>query len=122
MRYIIMALIGCFLSFSVQAVTVTEKEDNQTFEVQQGEEITLLLKENPTTGFRWQFQMDPDDSFLEDTFQPSREKGLVGAGGMRLIKWQPRQAGKYHLTGSYQRSWEKKEPIHQLNYYFNVHK
>lgn len=71
-----------------------------------GEQITVLLDENPTTGYRWHAEIDPIRVRLtEDQYEgPERP---VGAGGTRRLTFAPLQPGRTRLHLVKRRSWEQ---------------
>jgi inhibitor of cysteine peptidase len=79
----------------VNVVTLTEANNGQPLELRQGDVVDLRLRENPTTGFRW--QVVRTDGLVEepavDDAPPSRgpeEHPQVGAGGTRTFRFRAR--------------------------------
>jgi len=70
-----------------------------------GEDLTVVLGENPTTGYRWHADIDPaalqltDDSYLGPT-EPR------GAGGTRRLVFRVLRPGPIHLRVVKRRPWE----------------
>ena len=71
-----------------------------------GDEITVVLDENPTTGYRWHPDIDPRHLQLTgDQYQgPERP---VGASGTRRMTFAPLQTGSAQLHLVKRRSWEQ---------------
>jgi predicted secreted protein len=70
------------------------------------------LKENPTTGYEWKYEMSAEgvltpgrDAYTADT--ATGGEALMGAGGVHLWTFAAKAAGDVTLTYSYARSWEK---------------
>ncbi|MGB2853284.1 MAG: ABC transporter substrate-binding protein [Dehalococcoidia bacterium] len=69
-----------------------------------GQEFTIALDENPTTGYLW--RVEYDDSFVElveDKYEPSSEASgdempIEGAGGIRLFKFSALVSGETEVT------------------------
>lgn len=64
--------------------------------------ITCELKENPTTGYRWEFETQYkiiDDNFIH------KKDGMVGSPGTRKITLEVKQPGE--IKCFYKRSWEE---------------
>ncbi|HTS91966.1 MAG TPA: protease inhibitor I42 family protein [Stellaceae bacterium] len=84
---------------------VDETFSAQTVELPVGQVMELRLKENPTSGFRWEFAEDgkPYCALVGDTYAGG---GAPGAGGEH--KWQMRavQLGTCELRLFYRRSFE----------------
>ena len=70
-----------------------------------GENLTVVLSENPTTGYRWHADIDAatlqqtDDRYLGPT-EPR------GAGGTRRLTFRVLRAGPVHLRLVKRREWE----------------
>jgi inhibitor of cysteine peptidase len=70
-------------------------------------DITLKLKENPTTGYRWNLTVTPGLVITNDTFIPSDTTGkLVGSGGTRIWEMGAAGTGTQTIHAVYMRSWE----------------
>jgi len=70
-----------------------------------GEDLTVVLRENPTTGYRWHADIDAtaleltDDSYLGPT-EPR------GAAGTRRLTFRVLRPGPIHLRVVKRRPWE----------------
>ena len=71
-----------------------------------GEWFLLRLPENPTTGYRWEFQsaLDPALSLEEDSF--ARAGTAPGAGGLRSWRFRAVRAGEFRLQLALKRGWQ----------------
>lgn len=100
-------------------VVVTDQEFNGTsdiakqIEVKAGDNVTITLDSNGTTGFSWTEQaVISDESILTQTghqyIEPQTEGNvpLVGAGGTEKWTFQTVTAGTVKVTLSYDRPWE----------------
>jgi len=71
-----------------------------------GEDLTVVLAENPTTGYRWHAEIDAtalrliDDRYLG----PAEPRG---AAGTRRLTLRPLRAGPVHLRVVLRRPWEQ---------------
>jgi inhibitor of cysteine peptidase len=87
-------------------VNLTQDDSGQPRIVQIGDEITVVLDENPTTGYRW--HADTDAAGLEltaDSYQgPQRP---AGASGTRHLTFTARRPGPVRLRLVKRRSWEQ---------------
>lgn len=83
--------------------------------------VTLVLEENPTTGFRWEIETDGEVLKLEsDTYQPAQvEKGIVGAGGTRTFVFSVLQKKECLIHCRYYRHWEGKPSQDTKTYRWN---
>lgn len=88
-----------------------EKEGQMTLVVAVGDELTIPLVSNPTTGFLWSVTVDPADSvkLISEEFKAPDSK-LAGAPGEQIYTFIPQKIGKATLNFEYSRSWEKEVP------------
>lgn len=79
----------------------------RVIEARAGEKTTVVLEENPTTGFVW--TLEPVDAAIisleSSDFIPAAGGGL-GAGGQRVFTILPRQPGVVTLNFFLARPWE----------------
>jgi inhibitor of cysteine peptidase len=87
-------------------------EVQKVVEARAGEKTTVVLEENPTTGFVWTLEsVDAAIVSLEGSdFIPAAGGGL-GAGGQRVFTFLPRQPGVVTLNFFLARPWED-ENVH----------
>ncbi len=80
--------------------------DNGTRQrIAQGETISLLLAENPTTGYRWQLLTREGDLLVvADDFAAAGP--AMGSPGQRTFVLQPQRTGEIELHLVNRRSWE----------------
>jgi inhibitor of cysteine peptidase len=86
----------------------SEKDDGASVEVQCGAKITIELKENPTTGYRWTIS-NIDEVFLQpqgDEFLPP-DQTTPGAGGLRRFLFRAKSEGSTALTLINKRGWQR---------------
>jgi inhibitor of cysteine peptidase len=86
----------------------SEKDNGASIELQCGARITIELKENPTTGYRWTIS-SIDETFLApdgDAFVPPNQKS-PGAGGLRRFFFRAKGAGSTALTLISKRAWQR---------------
>ena len=71
-----------------------------------GESFELVLRENPTAGYRWKIAEDgePVCSFTGDDFKPGR---LPGAEGTHRWRFRATQQGHSTILMTLQRPWAK---------------
>jgi inhibitor of cysteine peptidase len=86
----------------------SEKDNGASAQVQRGAKITIELKENPTTGYRWTIS-SIDGVLLEpegDKFLPP-DQATPGAGGLRKFFFRAKGAGSTALTLISKRAWQR---------------
>lgn len=107
------ALLGMVLMlFGCEKNVLYQGDDGKTFTFQVGEQFTIKLPENPSTGYQWNLQTDPKSqmvvSVLSDQFTHSKSE-LIGAGGDRIFQYQATNSGTVRIYGFHRRSWERQE-------------
>jgi inhibitor of cysteine peptidase len=79
-------------------------------QVKSGQVLAISLETNPTTGYKWEV-MRIDESMLqqlgESEFISSDSKGLVGVGGVEILRFEAVGVGTTYLELGYRRYWEE---------------
>lgn len=79
-----------------------------------GARFVIRLTENPTTGFRWQFEVtDPGIVELLGDDYVSDGK-LAGSGGVRSFSFRGTRPGTTAIRFTLRRAWETAPPIRSL--------
>jgi inhibitor of cysteine peptidase len=87
-------------------MVLTREDAGGRRSVRVGERIEVRLPERPTTGYRW--QPDIDASALrqvDDRFEG--EAAPRGAGGVRTLVFEPLRPGSARLRLESRRAWER---------------
>ena len=70
-----------------------------------GEEFTIILESNPTTGYHWQLMPGALDEtkvqFVSNDYQSTSAPGLVGGGGVETWKFKAVQPGDVQVMLGY---------------------
>ena len=118
-------LLFILLTACSAASALDERDSGGTFSARVGDRPVILLPENPTTGYSWQFFITPENQQIvtdvkETYIAPDTQ--LVGAGGHKEYTFSLRRKGKVTVTGYYFRPWEKlnKETDKTVTYSFDV--
>jgi len=90
----------CFAEKSKQAKVI---------EVQAGQNFTIILKANATTGYQWQFAKPLDENLIQliSSKYLADKTNLVGAGGKQVWIFKALKAGQTNISFKYVRPWEK---------------
>jgi inhibitor of cysteine peptidase len=99
-------------------IEMNESDSGSLREFARGEEFQVSLPENPTTGYRWQFNLSGTGKLdiLEDRFEPGAGGGagmVPGAGGRRLMRLMAKESGTVNLEALERRAWETASPARQ---------
>ena len=82
---------------------LTESDRGRTVEVAAGSLVTLRLRENPTTGYRWSLQSTGGLELVGDRFEPG---GAIGAAGVRVLEFRAARRGTHAIRLQNRREWE----------------
>jgi inhibitor of cysteine peptidase len=100
-----------------------ERSNGNTIELHVGDDFMLNLRENPTTGFRWNAfsSGDPVCTLLDQNFAPLISS--PGNGGSHSWHFQAVKEGSAEIEFVYRRSWEQSaQPVQSftLNIYVRI--
>jgi len=76
--------------------------------LQVGQNLTLSLPSNPSTGYRWLVQNPAPDvlrSLGKELYNSPEEAGIVGSAGVSSWRFQAKASGEGHLILVYQQPW-----------------
>ncbi len=100
--FTISVISGC----SSKETAVVYTEQSQIINVNAGQEFTIALKSNPTTGYDWEYTSTYAwIQSLGKTYQ-SDNTGLIGSGGTDTFTFKAQSNGTATLVFTYKRSWE----------------
>ena len=90
---------------------LTEGDAGKNLILRQGDQLTVTLSTNPTTGYSWGV-VDRSQGLLKQVgesrvVQSSHRPGMVGVGGRQVWTFLAVATGKTTLGFSYARSWER---------------
>ena len=89
------------------------RDDHSPIRVKPGEEFSIILRSNPTTGYSWRLAQPLDKDILHlrgSTYRPPRTL-RKGAGGEEIWRFTAKAGGTTDIVFEYVRPWEKdKEP------------
>lgn len=111
-----MLLMGVLVFAGVLMAEETAKPEEvvvKPVSVKAGQQFTVSLESNPTTGYMWQLAKPVDEKlvkFIESKYEQTGKKGLYGAGGQEHWTFKSTGAGKTNIEMKYVRSWEKNVP------------
>jgi predicted secreted protein/putative hemolysin len=87
-------------------VTFTEADNGKTESVAQNTQFSVVLAENPSTGFMWNATLSPGLELLSDYHKDDPSAGRPGAGGNHTWIMVAKVTGDQKFSAIYKRSWE----------------
>jgi len=89
-------------------ILIDQDDNNKTFDAKVGDIITITLRENATTGYRWKVEgVDEKIILMEDSKYSITSDNRIGSGGTRTFTFRPQSLGKAKVQLSLKREWEK---------------
>lgn len=88
---------------------LSEQDSGQTIDMKVGEVVTVRLKENPTTGYRWTVESARGFEHIRDHFEVGGR--AIGAAGLRVIQFRMTRIGSYELRMKNWREWEGESSV-----------
>jgi inhibitor of cysteine peptidase len=86
---------------------VTGNDSEKIISLKNGENFTLILRENPSTGYVWEINLSKGLSILNNNFtQDPAPPGTVGFPGNHSWVIQAVAPGIQQVNGIYKRLWE----------------
>jgi inhibitor of cysteine peptidase len=86
---------------------VTEADNGTTISLKNGENFTLQLRENPSTGYSWQLNLTEGLSILSDNYtQDEAPEGMAGVPGTHSWIIEAVDQGSQQVNGIYKRPFE----------------
>ncbi|PKQ19548.1 MAG: peptidase inhibitor I42 [Actinobacteria bacterium HGW-Actinobacteria-6] len=98
-----------------QLIVLTEDDTGGVIEIVAGQQLSVRLPSNGTTGFGWVVaDSGPLTQSGEAIYEePQAQPGLVGAGGTETFTFSSSAPGSGQLKLEYRRPWEKDVPAEQ---------
>lgn len=92
---------------------------NGPLEVASGEQLTITLDANPTTGFQWQLAAPLDEKVLTlvGTAYQRADPARIGTGGTDVWTFKAVGKGNAAIVLEYRRPWEKDMPAAERKTY-----
>jgi predicted secreted protein len=90
-------------------IILNDEDQGRTVEVKAQSLLTVRLKENPTTGYRWKVETAGGLEMAGDGFE--RVGDAIGAGGVHVFQFRASEAGSHKLSIRNWRDWEGESSI-----------
>lgn len=93
-------------------VTLTQRDNGKSIQIQVGDRVVVQLPENPTTGFQWSLDHTNDEVLqLENSEYNSPLAGSVGGSGQHTFTFQGKKPGVAESHFKLWRDWEGDKSI-----------
>lgn len=108
-----------------KSLELKQSDNGRTITLNKGQTAVIKLSENPTTGYGWEFEIEPKKqkviTVISSKFIPATSD-LIGVGGIKEYKFKAKNKGQITISGYYVRPWEElnKETALQVHYEINV--
>jgi predicted secreted protein len=111
-----MAVQGCFATDNSVSSKTIQKEVNN------GDEFTIELASNPTTGYQWEASWDDEYvKLISQKYVPDPILfGIVGSGGTEIYTFKAIKKGQTEIRFSYLRPWDNCLPIDSCIYSMKI--
>lgn len=91
---------------------VTDNDNGKTIVVGAGHKVEIKLPENPSTGYSWAIEPQPQGAtefeWKEGKYIPDEKyKNMLGSGGTKVFELRLLSSGKLKIEGCYFRPWQK---------------
>jgi len=119
----ILLILVVLIADSPGEVQLTAADNDSKVELKSGQVLSITLESNPTTGYTWEVVDTPGEQVMQQVgeieFIPNRQgPGIVGSGGVQIIRFECVNAGQTVLKLVYHRPWETEvEPLET----FSIH-
>ncbi len=100
--------LGCGTSKNVRI----RLDGDKAVDIRTGQMLEIELEANPTTGYDWEVKGPAAKGVLRPAgteYLPGSR--LVGAGGIRIFRFEAAGSGQAELVFGYRRPWGEKPPI-----------
>ena len=86
--------------------TLSASDSGSKITLDSGELFEIVLRENPTTGYRWHVTIVPPTIIASEGDDLSSPSKAPGSGGERHFRFRAAQAGAFELECLRYREWE----------------
>jgi predicted secreted protein len=111
----LLSSISCITSRDINVeITCDQFNENHhmrnDFQVEIGDKIRAKLCSNPTTGFKWKYEMSNENVLNEEDYDFEEPKGdVAGAAGIEVWTFEAVNRGTTEVLMAYSQPWEGSE-------------
>ena len=115
MRKYLAVLVMLLAACQAEIIHLAETDNGKEIKAHAGQEISVSLPGNITTGYNWQFMAEGNSDGvykeIENQYRADDvQQGMVGSGGVSIYRMKLLKPGKVKLTARYYRPWQKFNP------------
>ena len=111
---LILAMLSCiatshdtYVEISCDEFTENPTSMQDDFDIEIGEKIYVELCSNPTTGFKWSYEMSGDAALEEEDHDFEEPEGnVVGAAGKETWTFEATDKGETVINMEYSQPWQ----------------
>lgn len=104
-------------------VYLSEQDSNRYIALSIGQTAVITLAENPTTGYSWEFKIEPEEQNVVGNIKEKyihQKTKLIGAGGIKEFSFRIKNSGKVNIDGYYRRPWEKADNKNEQSVHYTI--
>jgi inhibitor of cysteine peptidase len=94
------------------AVVLTKTDNGKSVEAGVGDEITVQLAENPTTGYRWHVERADGVELIESSYQLD-SPAQAGSGGTRIFRFLVKEPSAARIELKHWEMWEGDKSVNE---------
>jgi inhibitor of cysteine peptidase len=100
-------------------IEISDSDSGSSHLLSRGEEVLVRLRENPTTGYRWQLTQAGAGrlGLVDDRFEAGSDASAPGTGGHRVVRFVAEQTGSVRLEAEERRQWDQASASNQRRHY-----
>ncbi len=88
-------------------ITITNTDSNKTIDCMVGQDVRIALTENPTTGYKWTYEVEGGEVILVSDNYNLPQDAAIGGEGTRAFLFKISSKGLLQINFKLCRAWEK---------------
>lgn len=106
---VLMVLVAMLVALGTMLLACSSAPPGNEIQAKAGQEFTITIESNATTGYQWQLAQTPNESivkFVKSDYK-APQNGRIGQGGEEVWTFKAVAKGTAQISMKYVRSWEK---------------